>query len=288
MSNTSALTLSVELAAPPPVVWAAFSNEQLFAQWYTPDADWPCDLRAFSFEVGGKRITAFGAEGEEPYVEEDEILEIIPNEKITFTTKMHQGDHHFDNAHCTLTFLPAENGHTTLHLLETGISEAEVENRRGGWTGTLDNLARLLSDDGVPQVWSGTFDAPLARVWEAVTSPKDVAIWFTPFEGAKLEVHECGYGVGEKRSITFGIGEPWEHTITETYVEINDGKSLTFAVGMHMNGADYSTITGRLDFSESTPGKTQIDLAVTDGPTPERVMRCAGWGATLANLKLVL
>lgn len=287
MSDTSTLTLGVELPAPVPVVWAAFANEQMFGQWYTPDPDWAVDVRAFSLDVGGKRIVAFGPKGEEPYVEEDELLAVVENEKLVFASQMSQGDHRYGATQFTLTFSPSKGG-TTLQLSETGVNADEVEVRRGGWTATLENLTRLLADDGVPQVWSGSFDAPLARVWEAVVSPKDVAIWFTPFEGAALEVHECGYGVGEKRSITFGIGEPWEHTITETYVAIEEGKSLTFAVDMHMNGADYSTITGVLKFSEPSPGKTQIDLAVTAGPTPERQMRCAGWGATLANLKLVL
>ncbi|MGB0920595.1 MAG: SRPBCC family protein [Alphaproteobacteria bacterium] len=287
MSAASTLTLEIEIAAPVPVVWMAFTNEQSFGQWYTPDPDWAVDVRTFSNDVGGKRIVAFGPKGDAPYVEEDELLEVVENEKLVFASQMHQGDHHYGATQFTLTFSPSDAG-TTLRLSETGVNPDEVEDRRGGWTATLENLARLLADDSKPQTWQGVFDAPLTRVWGAVTQEKDVAIWFTPFEGAQLKVHECGYGVGEKRSITFGIGEPWEHTITETYLAIEEGKSLTFAVDMHMNGADYSTITGRLEFTEPNPGQTQIDLSVTNGPTPERIMRCAGWGATLANLKLVL
>ncbi len=280
--------LEVAIAAPPPVVWMAFSVADYFGQWYTPDPDWVPEIREFSFEVGGKRIVAFGPEGEPPYVEEDVLLEIVPNERLVFTSHMHQGDHQFGETHCVISLAAANDGGTILTLDETQVPDDQIEPRIGGWTGTFDSLKRLLADDGVAQKWSGTFDAPVDQVWQAFISPDSIAKWFTPFPGAEIEVHECGYGVGERRAITFGRGEDWEHTITETFQEIEEWRGCTLAVDMVMQGVSFSQITGQLRFSAEGQNKTRIDLAVTNGPTPERVMRCAGWGATLANLALVL
>ena len=282
------VNLDITVDAPPPVVWMALTVADYFSQWYTPDPDWVPQMQEFSSEVGGKRVVAFGPEGEPPYVEENELLEVVPHERLVFVTRMHQGDQQFGVTHCVLSLVAAVHGGTVLKLAETNVPDDEVEPRIGGWTGTFDNLKRLLGDDGVPQKWSGTFDAPPEQVWQAFVSPNAIASWFTPFPGAAIEVHECGYGVGERRVITFGKGEDWEHTVIETFRQIDDGASCTLSVDMVMHGVNYSQITGALAFTEVAPGKTRIDLEVTDGPTPERVMRCAGWGATLANLALVL
>lgn len=288
MAADQKLDLEITINAPVPIVWMAFANDQFFGSWYTPNPDWVPDLRTFSFEVGGAREIAFGPVGEEPYVEKDEILEIVDYQKIVFTTDMSQGDITYNHTHCTLTLAPLDGGKTALHLIETGIDADEVEPRREGWTGTFNNLNAQLKDDGHPQIWHETFDAPISRVWQALTSKDDVARWFSPFPGAPIDVHECGYGVGEKRNITFGKGEDWEHTIIETYVEIDEGRGCTFAVDMIADGYNFSTLTGKIGLVGLDDGKTTMFLTITGGPPQERAVRANGWGMTLANMATVL
>ena len=60
-----------------------------------------------------------------------------------------------------------------------------VDRTRGGWTTMLDNLAAITNvapSDG-PVVVERVLDAPVATVWNAITSPDAIKQWFCEFNG---------------------------------------------------------------------------------------------------------
>jgi len=283
MAADRTLDLTIEINAPIPIVWMAFANQQFLSNWYAPDETWVTSIQDFALEAGKTLTITYGPEGLPTIVEQVRIDDVIDYEKIKLSIAGKEL-----TTDCEITLSAAEGERTSLHLIESGLDDDQVATRRNRWLAAFSTLNGQLVDDGDPQIWHGAFDAPVSRVWQALTSEEDIAKWFAPFPGAPIEVHECGYGVGKTRSVTFGKGEPWEHTITETFTEIDEGKGCTLSAQMIADGHSFSTIEGKIRLVGLDDGKTTMFLAITGASPIERAIRCNGWGMTLENLASVL
>ena len=124
-------------------VFQAWIDGADLARWYTPNADWPAHVSDLDVRIHGGFLAQFGAPGEEPWVERVQYLDIAPPHRLVMQGLMtHAG------AFVTLTRYTVDladlGDATELTLVETGGKPGEIDDRAGGWGGTLDNLGRLL------------------------------------------------------------------------------------------------------------------------------------------------
>ena len=138
-----ALLLVRTYRAPMHRVFQTWIDANDLARWYTPDAAWPARVRDLEVREGGGFIAEFGPPGEDPWVERVQYRVIDPPRVLSMLGHMtHRG------AHVAITryeILLTDLGATTeLRLMETGAPPELLQERGGGWGGTLDNLGRLL------------------------------------------------------------------------------------------------------------------------------------------------
>lgn len=140
-----ALSMTRTVAAPPDVVWRAWTTEQGLASWWWHT--WPDTRYSIDAVVGGSyRIDAadhgIGVRGE--------FLEVTPPHRLVFSWIWIDdgGDTGVaeEPERITVTFTPDGDG-TRIDLLHTGpwTSTEPVENYRQGWDFVLDALTGELA-----------------------------------------------------------------------------------------------------------------------------------------------
>ena len=141
--NDKKLWLRRTYRAPVHRVFQAWIDGADLERWYTPNPDWPARVTDLDVRVHGGFTAAFGAPGETPWIERVQYLDITPARHLTM-----QGLMTHDGKYVTFTRYTvdlADLGDTTeLILVETGCDPTMIDDRAGGWGGTLDNLGRLL------------------------------------------------------------------------------------------------------------------------------------------------
>jgi len=92
MTDDTTLIISRLIAAPPPVVWNAWSVPENLAKWWIP-APIECQVVTLDLRPGGGFVTRMreaGASDFQPHVDGC-FLEAIPNERLVFTTVLTEG-----------------------------------------------------------------------------------------------------------------------------------------------------------------------------------------------------
>ena len=142
--NDGKLWLRRTYAAPIHRVFQAWIDGADLQRWYTLDPAWPAQVSELDVRIHGGFLAKFGAPGEEPWVERVQYLDIAPPHRLVMQGYMtHAGAF---VAFTRYTIDLADLGDATeLTLIETGGAPAQIDDRAGGWGGTLDNLGRLLS-----------------------------------------------------------------------------------------------------------------------------------------------
>ncbi len=131
--------------APPPMVFKAWSQPDLFRQWWVPKSATGVSLVSCDMDVrtGGKYRLEFGAGGSETMAFYGKYLEVVPNERIVWTN-----DEGEEGAVTTVTF-EDQGGKTLLTFHELYPSkEALDEAMMGSAAGLpeqLDQLDEFLS-----------------------------------------------------------------------------------------------------------------------------------------------
>jgi len=84
------LRIARHLDAPLEIIWRAWSEPDLLAQWWCPKP-WRTEVKAFDFRPGGDFHTVMhGPEGE-VHPNPGSFLEIIPRQRVVFTTMLTGG-----------------------------------------------------------------------------------------------------------------------------------------------------------------------------------------------------
>jgi uncharacterized protein YndB with AHSA1/START domain len=90
MSETE-LSISRRIAAPRAAVWAAWSEPGRLEEWFCPKP-WRAEVRAFDLRPGGAfRTVMHGPEGERHDEGDGCFLEVVPQERIVFTSVLGEG-----------------------------------------------------------------------------------------------------------------------------------------------------------------------------------------------------
>jgi len=140
-TGTETLTLRRIYNVPPDRVFRAWTDPAELERWNSPHDGWTLKVLELDLRVGGHYRAAFGPPGEEPYIENDEYLEITRPKRLVFTETISRAGKVLQQTVCTVELIDL-GGRTDVVVTDHGVG-AEVH--RGGWTNALDHLAELLA-----------------------------------------------------------------------------------------------------------------------------------------------
>ncbi len=187
-----------EFAAPRELVFQAWTDPKLLLHWWGPKGftnpvcDW--DVRP-----GGRIHVVMRAPNGTDYPMGGEFREIKAPERLMFTAGAldGQGKLLFEFLHDAR--FSERNGKTLLTLRSQVIMTTAEANKyiggfEAGMTQSLERLAEVLAAlaDG-PLVVERVFDAPVALVWRALTTPAEMKEWYFDIPGFKAEPG-CQFG----------------------------------------------------------------------------------------------
>ena len=147
-------TFSLERDYPvsPAQVFAAWADPAAKARWFAPGPDARHEL---DFRVGGREVAHGGPEGGPVMTFESIYRDIVPQQRIVYTSTLSAGDDVMTVSLTTVEFKPAEagtaEGGTRLVLTEQGTfldGREEPAWREHGTAAQLDALAAELKEDG--------------------------------------------------------------------------------------------------------------------------------------------
>ena len=139
-------TLERSYPAPPARVFAAWADPAAKASWFTPG---PGSGHELDFRVGGREVATGGPEGGPLMTFETLYRDIVPEQRIVYTSTLSAGADLMTVTLTTVEFTPAEDGGTRLILTEQGAyldGQEQPAWREQGTADQLDGLAAALKD----------------------------------------------------------------------------------------------------------------------------------------------
>ena len=144
MAAKPSLTIKKRIKATPEKVYAAWTDPQKLTQWFGPDegkvVSATTDLR-----VGGRFRVVFHTMDGEQHDVSGVYDAVVPNEKLSFSWAWRTMPER--ESHVTLTFKREDDGTLLTLFHEQFADEAARDGHQQGWTGALDKLERLLSQE---------------------------------------------------------------------------------------------------------------------------------------------
>jgi uncharacterized protein YndB with AHSA1/START domain len=141
------LQLQRRFDAPPERVFDAWTNPEVLRQWWSAGDMTPGEVEIDLREGGRYRLSMVTSSGETHTVS-GEYKEIRPPARLAYTWAWEMGPAVMDTEPVTLVEVDFEEDGdgTTVTLTHTGFSGAQTRDlHTQGWSGTLDNLARVLA-----------------------------------------------------------------------------------------------------------------------------------------------
>ncbi|HEY1870989.1 MAG TPA: SRPBCC family protein [Chitinophagaceae bacterium] len=180
------MTLTRVINAPREMVFKAWTEKDQLEKWWGPkDFTNPvCDV---DFAPGGNILIHMQAPDGTIYPMDGEFHEIVEPERIVFTSAAldKNGNRLFEVLN-TVTF-EDEKGKTklTLHAAVSHITDEGrpyLDGMNEGWGQSIDRLNDLVSNQNNERlvVLERIFNAPVEKVWQALTDINQMKIWYFP------------------------------------------------------------------------------------------------------------
>ena len=139
--NSNSIQKSIEVDVAPESVFRAISDEKELQKWWV-------DIPKLEQSVGGTVLFRFLKENsdmlEKDFVIEGKILEIIPNQKLSYTWKP-VDDPNYPNTVVTWT-IESINNKTKVTVLHSGVETAkDYSHLNDGWAYFINKLGNLLN-----------------------------------------------------------------------------------------------------------------------------------------------
>ncbi|HKU69167.1 MAG TPA: SRPBCC family protein [Candidatus Baltobacteraceae bacterium] len=275
-----ALVIRRTYAAPPALVYKAFTDPELARQFLCPagltNGEVSLDVR-----VGGKyRVEMLMPEGE-PYVAYGEYREVVPDSRLSMTW-IWQEDNPAEEHETLLTIeFNAHGSGTELILTHERLASMESRTNHGhGWTSMMEKLDCL----DVPQgsiVAHAQVAAPPERVFQALTSDEVTQWWVRPgvFDTRefKADVRKGG------RFTASGIGRGQPYAIEGEFTEIDAPRKLAHTWQLAGSPNKPTTVTYVLEPRE---GGTHITLRQDGFASPDAANNTrVGWETSFEALE---
>jgi uncharacterized protein YndB with AHSA1/START domain len=133
--------------APPPTVFAAWSDQEAKAEWFAGPAAKSNGDYELDFRVGGREVNRGGPEGGPVFTYDARFHDIVQDERIVYAYDMYMGDTRISVSIGTVELAPAGDG-TRLLYTETGAfldGHDRPEQRQDGTGRLLDALGAVLA-----------------------------------------------------------------------------------------------------------------------------------------------
>ena len=142
-------TFSLERSyqVPPARVFAAWAEPAAKARWFAPEPDSGHQL---DFRVGGREVATGGPEGGPRMAFETLYRDIVPDQRIVYTSTLSAETDLVTVSLTTVEFTPGEDGGTRLVLTEQGAyldGHEQPAWREEGTASQLDALAAELKEE---------------------------------------------------------------------------------------------------------------------------------------------
>lgn len=282
------LVIRREFDAPRELVWKMWTEAEHVARWWGPQG-FSTTIKQMDVRPGGVwEQVLHGPDGMD-YPNKSVFTEVVKPERIVYT---HGGGKkggpgvHFEST-WTFEALGTHKTRVTIrHVFDSAedrnLAATEYKAEEGGGQ-TLDRLALLLAPEGVVSI-ERMLDAPVNKVWSALTDIDKIRKWFFSLDAFKPQVGFEFRFDGEKDGFTY------RHICTITGAVEN--KKLSYS--WRYEGYEGSSLVTILLSPEGH--KTRLTLThtgldsfpVTDGGDFDRSHFFKGWthiiGASLKNV----
>ena len=262
------VTLTRTFKAPAALLFDCFTKVEHFAKWWGPVA---CvnTIHAFDPRPGGEISLRMAGPGYD-HVMGGEFVEIDPPDRIVFLTKAFEapgGGWGIVNRN-TVTFedlggLTRLTLHTLVETAEGEIVLGALAGMKAGWGQSFERLGDLIGGGGRMDLEVGdrrivlvrAFDAPLQRVWRALTEPEAFGRWWC---AGGCVVEEMDVRPGGRWSVRQTSPDGSEHRFWGQYVEVAPPSRLAMTQGFDA----YAAIDVVHDLAEAW-GRTVLTRTMT-------------------------
>ena len=143
--ETNVITIKRIFAASVEKVYEAWTEPAKLMQWFSPNIRWRTPKVDFELVAGGKHdITLRHSDGDEMRIL-GRYVEILPNERISFTWNFKGGDSEAEESLVTVEFR-ATTGGTELTLTHDRQNDPnEKAQAEQGWSGMMELLESFLT-----------------------------------------------------------------------------------------------------------------------------------------------
>jgi uncharacterized protein YndB with AHSA1/START domain len=280
LEATPALASGVQLTrtirSPRSRVYEQWTNPELLKQWFGP-ANMHCTSATLDARLGGAYSIAVRPEGA-PATQPDAIAtgnytRVVPGELLQFTWKptWNPGEESL----VTVSFQDAAGEGTEITIGHQNFAPDSVEGYTRGWTACLDKMESTL-DASADYARRIEINAPIARVFAALSTPEGVSRWWSTFA--------TGSGsTGGDLSLEFeGQNEPFVFHVDEA----TPPASVHWTSRFNPNLPEWDGTKILFDLVEHTPETCELHFRHS-GLTPQLAcynMCESGWNRFLPSL----
>lgn len=285
--------ISRELEAPLALVWKVFTEPEHMKNWWGPKGV-KVGFSKMDFRHGGTFHYCMRTPDGKDIWGRMVYREIVPMEKIVLINSFsdekggltrHPMNPAWPIEMLTIFTFTEMNGKTTftVHWEPHHSTEEEIrtfdngrDSMKGGWTGTLDQLTEYL--DNQPFVIERTFNAPIEKVWKALTDRDQMAKWYFDLKAFKPEVgFEFQFSAGKD-------DKQYLHLCKIT--EVITGKKLTYS--WRYDGYEGNSFVTFELFSEGSTTKLRLThegLGTFPKSNPDLAKKnfAAGWTSIIGE-----
>jgi uncharacterized protein YndB with AHSA1/START domain len=282
LDQSAPLRLTRLLRAPRTKVFEAWGTADHVRRWFAPD---PCTVSDVEvrMHVGGPFVIRMRTpSGEEPWIR-GTFVTVEPHSRLVIDMLITDPNEEQFRALATIELSDAPEG-TRLDLVQawtpldpskSRMIQGAPENAPEGWRSVLDKLeaesSRMQREDSVRSVAHAsfhlerTYEAPLARVWKALTDPAAKARWFsgTPGQWEILE-RQMDVRVGGTERLKGRWQSGAVTTFDAYYHDVVPNARLVYSYAMHVDERKISVSLASIELQPSGEAYSGTTLKITE------------------------
>jgi uncharacterized protein YndB with AHSA1/START domain len=276
MVQPAPLRISRVFPAPRELVFKAWSSAGHVKRWFCPEGYTIPEANVHMHRGGSFQVLMRSPEGVEHWTRGTFVEVLAPERLVLDLYASDATGRRLFRAYTEVDF-KEEKGGTRMEVTQTYTFEEPAEAKpmvKGapeGWRQTLDKLeaevARMKAGAGERSIVHGaftierTYDAPLARVFKALSDIDAKSKWFSGTEGQwTLVERKMDFRVGG-REVLKGRWESGAVTVFDAvYLDIVPNERIVYAYNMHHNDNKLSVSLATFQLKPAGAGRTKLVL----------------------------